>query len=91
VLKDTDTVAVLDRIMEKLGYGPDKRLPLKVSARNLNSYRDPAVIAIDQLKEVYIDGVCPKGRRYAAGRQSRQPSDDRGVAVAVEVASRIYA
>jgi len=44
------------KIMEKLGYGPDKRLPLKVSARNLNSYRDPAVIAIDQLKEVYIDG-----------------------------------
>jgi peptide/nickel transport system substrate-binding protein len=43
-------------IMEKLGYGPHKRLPLKVSARNLNSYRDPAVIAIDQLKEVYIDG-----------------------------------
>ena len=43
-------------IMEKLGYGPDKRLALKVSARNLNSYRDPAVIAIDQLKEVYIDG-----------------------------------
>jgi peptide/nickel transport system substrate-binding protein len=31
-------------------------LALKVSARNLNSYRDPAVIAIDQLKEVYIDG-----------------------------------
>ena len=44
------------KIMEKLGYGPDKRLSLKVSARNLNSYRDPAVIAIDQLKEVYIDG-----------------------------------
>ena len=29
------------KIMEKLGYGPDKRLPLKVSARNINSYRDP--------------------------------------------------
>jgi len=44
------------KIIVKLGYGPDKRLALKVSARNLNSYRDPAVIAIDQLKEVYIDG-----------------------------------
>jgi peptide/nickel transport system substrate-binding protein len=31
-------------------------LPLKVSTRNLSSYRDPAVILIDQLKEIYIDG-----------------------------------
>ena len=43
--------------MEKLGYGPDKPLALKVAARNLNSYRDPAVILIDQLKEIYIDGA----------------------------------
>ena len=43
-------------LVKKLGYGPDKRLALKVSARNLNSYRDPAVILIDQLKEIYIDG-----------------------------------
>ena len=43
-------------IMEKLGYGPDNRLKLTVSARNLAPYRDPAVILIDQLKEVYIDG-----------------------------------
>jgi peptide/nickel transport system substrate-binding protein len=45
------------RIMEKLGYGPGKRLELKVSTRNLPGYRDPAVILIDQLKEIYIDGV----------------------------------
>jgi len=44
------------RIMEKLGYGPNKRLPVTVSTRNLAPYRDPAVIMIDQLKEVYIDG-----------------------------------
>jgi peptide/nickel transport system substrate-binding protein len=44
-------------IMEKLGYGPDKRLELKVSTRNVATYRDPAVILIDQFKEVYIDGV----------------------------------
>ena len=44
------------RIMEKLGYGPDKRLPIKVSTRNVVYYRDPAVIAIDQLKEIYMDG-----------------------------------
>ena len=44
------------QIMEKLGYGPDKRLKVKVSARNIPFYRDPAVILIDQLKEIYIDG-----------------------------------
>ncbi|HEX4615327.1 MAG TPA: ABC transporter substrate-binding protein [Stellaceae bacterium] len=43
-------------IMQKLGYGPDKRLPVKISARNLAVYRDPAAILIDQLKEIYIDG-----------------------------------
>jgi len=44
------------QIMEKLGYGPDKRLKVKVSTRDLASFRDPAVILIDQLKEVYFDG-----------------------------------
>ena len=43
-------------IMERLGYGPDKRLKTKVSTRNIAVYRDPAVILIDQLKEIYIDG-----------------------------------
>jgi len=42
-------------IMEKLGYGPDNRLPVKLAARNIPAYRDPAVILISQLKEVYID------------------------------------
>ena len=44
------------KIMEKLGYGPDKHLPLKVSARNIAIFRDPAVILLDQLKQIYIDG-----------------------------------
>jgi peptide/nickel transport system substrate-binding protein len=44
------------QIMGKLGYGPDHRLPIKVSTRDLPVYRDPAVILIDQLKQVYIDG-----------------------------------
>ncbi len=44
------------QIMEKLGYGPDKRLAIKIATRNVASYRDPAVILIDQLKEIYIDG-----------------------------------
>ena len=45
------------RIMQKLGYAPDKRLELKISTRDVASYRDPAVILIDQLKDIYIDGV----------------------------------
>jgi peptide/nickel transport system substrate-binding protein len=44
-------------IMEKLGYGPNKRLEIKVSTRNVATFRDPAVILIDQLKEIYVDGV----------------------------------
>jgi peptide/nickel transport system substrate-binding protein len=42
-------------LMKKLGYGPDKRLKLKIATRNIALYRDPAVIMIDQLKEVYIE------------------------------------
>ena len=48
--------AAAQAIMQKLGYGPDKRLPVKISTRNLAVYRDPAAILIDQLKEIYIDG-----------------------------------
>src|SRR5205823_6891007 len=44
------------KIMGKLGYGPNKRLAVKISARNIAAYRDPAVILIDQLKDIYIDG-----------------------------------
>ena len=43
------------KIMEKAGYGPDKRLAVKVSVRNTPPFRDPAVILIDQLREIYID------------------------------------
>src|SRR6202162_83142 len=45
------------QIMQKLGYGPDKRLPVTVTTRNVGAYRDPSVLLIDQLKEIYIDGV----------------------------------
>ncbi len=44
------------KIMKELGYGPDKTLKLKVSTRNIPSYRDPAVILIDHLKQVYVEG-----------------------------------
>jgi peptide/nickel transport system substrate-binding protein len=43
------------KIMQKLGYGPDKRLGVTMSTRNIAPYRDPAVILISQLKEIYID------------------------------------
>ena len=42
-------------IMTKLGYSADKPLKIKVSTRNLATYRDPAVVLIDQLKTIYID------------------------------------
>jgi peptide/nickel transport system substrate-binding protein len=44
-------------IMKKLGYGPGKRLAIKVTTRDLPFFRDTAVILIDQLKEIYVDGV----------------------------------
>ena len=42
--------------MEGLGYGEAKPLKVKVSTRNIAIYRDPAVILIDQLKKIHIDG-----------------------------------
>ena len=44
------------KIMEGLGYGPNKMLKVKVSTRNTATYRDPAVILIDHLKEIFIEG-----------------------------------
>ncbi len=44
------------RIMQRLGYGPDSPLAVKVASRNIPLYRDPAVMLIDHLKEVYING-----------------------------------
>ena len=45
------------KLMESLGYGPKNRLKVEVSTRNIAGYRDPAVLLIDHLKEVYIDGT----------------------------------
>jgi peptide/nickel transport system substrate-binding protein len=44
------------KLMEAAGYGPNNRLAVKVSVRNTPPFRDPAVILIDQLREIYIDG-----------------------------------
>jgi peptide/nickel transport system substrate-binding protein len=43
------------QIMEKLGYGPDKRLAIQLSTRNFPAWRNPAVLLSSQLKEIYID------------------------------------
>ncbi len=53
VAKNRDEARV---IMRQLGYGPEHRLKIKVSTRDVPPYRDPAVILLDQLKEIYIDG-----------------------------------
>jgi peptide/nickel transport system substrate-binding protein len=44
------------KIMEKLGYSAAKPLKIKIATRNIAIYRDPAVILIDQLKQIYIEG-----------------------------------
>jgi len=43
-------------ILTKAGFGPDHPLAVKVSARNIPISRDPAIILIDQLKTIGIDG-----------------------------------
>jgi peptide/nickel transport system substrate-binding protein len=57
-------------VMEKLGYGPDKRLKITVSSRDIPAYRDSAVIVMDQLREAYI------GRRTRADRHFPVFSED---------------
>jgi peptide/nickel transport system substrate-binding protein len=44
------------QMMEKLGYGPDKQPKIEVSASDIRFYKHPAVLLIDQLKGIYIDG-----------------------------------
>ncbi len=44
------------KIMEGVGYSAEKPLKVKISTRDIAIYRDPAVILIDQLKKIFIDG-----------------------------------
>jgi peptide/nickel transport system substrate-binding protein len=44
------------KIMETFGYSASNPLKIKVAARNIPLYRDPAVILIDQLKKIYVEG-----------------------------------
>ena len=42
-------------IMKRLGYSPSNRLKIKLSTRDFTSYKEPAVILVDQLNKVYFD------------------------------------
>jgi peptide/nickel transport system substrate-binding protein len=44
------------QIMQKLGYGSGKSLPVKVSARDLPPARNAGALLIDQLKNIDING-----------------------------------
>jgi peptide/nickel transport system substrate-binding protein len=43
-------------LMKQAGYGPDKHLKVKVSTRNIATFRDPATILLDQLRHIWVDG-----------------------------------
>jgi peptide/nickel transport system substrate-binding protein len=43
-------------IMEGLGYSEANPLKVKISTRNIAVYRDPAVLLIDQLKAIHVQG-----------------------------------
>jgi peptide/nickel transport system substrate-binding protein len=47
--------AEAQNIMRSLGYGPDNRIGFKIITRNLPDFRDPASIAADQLKNIWVD------------------------------------
>ncbi|MBV9835751.1 MAG: peptide ABC transporter substrate-binding protein [Alphaproteobacteria bacterium] len=54
---DTEkNLATAREIMTKLGYSASKTLKIKVATRNIAIYVDPAVILIDQLKKIFIEG-----------------------------------
>src|SRR6202011_1795799 len=44
------------KLMQKQAFCPARHLASKGSTPNIPVYRDPAVILIDQLKSIYIDG-----------------------------------
>ena len=43
------------KIMESLGYGPTNKLKVKVSTRDFATYKDPAVIFVDELNKIHFD------------------------------------
>ena len=47
--------AEAQKIMQSLGYSPSNTVKIKVTTRNIGSYRDAAVILIDQLRHAYVE------------------------------------
>ena len=43
------------KIMADLGYGPDKKLKVKVGTRDFQAFKDPAVLLVDQLNQIYFE------------------------------------
>ena len=43
------------KLMESLGYGPAKRLKIKVATRDFQAYKDPAVLLVDQLNRIHFE------------------------------------
>jgi peptide/nickel transport system substrate-binding protein len=39
--------------MERHGFGPNKHLTLKVSARNVPAHRDPGVLLVETLRHIH--------------------------------------
>jgi len=42
-------------LMEKQGYGPNRRLTVKLATRGIALYKEPATLLRSQLREIYID------------------------------------
>jgi peptide/nickel transport system substrate-binding protein len=49
--------AAAREIMTGLGHGPDRHLAIKIAVRNIPTYRDPALILVDQLKAIWVDAT----------------------------------
>ena len=43
------------KLMESAGYGPSNRLKVKVSTRDFTTYKEPAVLLVDQLNKLNFD------------------------------------
>ncbi len=51
----TERRAEARQLMEKQGYGVNKKLKVKVTTRDYNTFRDPAILLVDQLNQIYFD------------------------------------
>ena len=72
------------KIMEKLGYGPSNRLKVKVATRDFNTFRDPAVILVDQLNKIHFDAELDVVEFLASGTiaSSRRTTRSRSISPA---------